>query len=264
MRLQILGSSSSGNCALLETEDCKALIDAGFSGRRLGAMLGDRGVSLGALDAVFLTHEHTDHAGGLRGLGKLSHLQFFANHDTARKAQENLTRRMRWRVFETGLPFRFRDLEITAFSLPHDASDPVGYVFKQKRDGSEETGASAAWVTDLGYIPRLVEAHVREADVLVLESNHDPRMLDEHPSRPWSLKQRIKSRHGHLSNGDARAFLCGVESPRWRQVYLAHLSRDCNEVALVESFYTGGNGGGPPCPVRVVDPVNGGCPPLDL
>ena len=118
---KILGSSSSGNCALLQTAHSKVLLDAGFSGRRIGHLLEAVGESLDQIDAVFLTHEHSDHAQGLRGLSKRADLPVFANRDTADAVQAKLSRRLNWQIFQTGTSFQLRVLKGRCCQLPHDA-----------------------------------------------------------------------------------------------------------------------------------------------
>lgn len=236
MRFCILGSGSAGNAAFLQTEGARVLIDAGFSARRLGALLGGVGESLERIDAIFLTHEHGDHAAALDGLRKHPHIRVFANAATARAVQAGLKHRPDWQIFETGAVFRYRDLEIRSFSVPHDAHEPVGYRFTAGTEGDLfAPRRSLAWVTDLGYAPPHVHEHLRAADVVVIESNYSTELLQADPKRPWSLKQRISGRHGHLSNQHARELIEAAASPQWRHVFLAHLSRDCNSVAAVEA-----------------------------
>ncbi len=238
MRLTILASGSSGNCALLATAGARVLIDAGLPVRRLQRMLAESGESLEKIDAVFITHEHADHIAGMDGLRKFPNIRFFANGATARAVQAELRHRPAWQVFETGSCFTFRDLEVRSFAVPHDACEPVGYRFSAGRDGELfEPRRSLAWVTDLGHVPPHLSEHLRESDVIAFESNHCPRLLQADRKRSWALKQRISGRHGHLSNEAARDFLASVASPRWRRVYLTHLSRDCNSPAAVEAAF---------------------------
>lgn len=237
MRFTILGSSSAGNCALLVSEGCKILIDAGFSARRLGELVESAGVSLEQIDAVFLTHEHGDHSAGLQGMCRRAGLKIFANRGTAAVVQATLKHRPDWQVFETGARFRFRDLEIESFAVPHDATDPVGFIFSQGEGDLLSPRRSIAWVTDLGYAPELVRQRIRDVDVLVLEANYDPHLLRHDTKRPWSVKQRISGRHGHLSNDAARELMISVERPAWRHVCLAHLSRDCNSLDAVRKAF---------------------------
>ena len=256
LRFQILGSSSSGNCAFLQTGDCRILIDAGFSARRIGELLEDIGEHPENLDAVFVTHEHSDHVAGIRGLSRQPNLEVFANAPTAQAVRRGLKREVNWRVFETGTTIRFRDLEIESFSVPHDAYDPVGFLFRQGGDLFHPE-KSVAWITDLGHVPQLVREKARGAHILVLESNHCPRLL-QRSERPWSLKQRIASRHGHLSNEAASDWLRETENPAWRQVFLGHLSNECNSVAAVEEAFAFARGGGVPWELDIIESGRGG------
>ncbi|MEM0965513.1 MAG: MBL fold metallo-hydrolase [Verrucomicrobiota bacterium] len=236
-RFQILGSSSAGNCAFLQTEEAKILIDAGFSGRKTTSMLREIGVEPEELDGVFVTHEHNDHAAGVRGLSRFSEIPFFANRDTAECLQGKLERGVQWKIFETGRPFVFRDLEVRPVGVPHDAYDPVCFIFQWGRDDLFSPRQSLAWINDLGHVPPAIHPVLSRAETVVIESNYDEDMLESDVKRPWSLKQRIRGRHGHLSNKDTLAALQQVERPRWRSVHLSHLSRDCNSVSLVEDTF---------------------------
>ena len=235
MRFSILGSGSAGNAALLQTDDTRVLVDAGFSAKRLAALLSDLGEKLESIDAIFLTHEHSDHAAGLTGLARYPNIKVFANRGTAQALQAGLKHRVAWNLFETGGTFRFRDLEVSSFTVPHDAQEPVGFLISHGEDDLLSPRRSLAWLTDLGHAPQHVRERIREADVLVVEANHCPTMLQADTKRPWSTKQRISGRHGHLSNEGARELLASVASPRWRHVFLTHLSRDCNSLAAVEA-----------------------------
>ena len=238
MRFCILGSGSSGNAALLVTENARILVDAGFSARKLNALLAAVGESLDRIDAVFLTHEHGDHSGGIESLKKFPHLRLFANAATARAVQAGLDYRPDWQLFETGATIRFRDLEIATFAVPHDAQDPVGFRFATGRDGDLFAPRhSLAWLTDLGHAPQNVREAMRACEVVVVEANHCSELLKADPRRPWPLKQRIRGRHGHLSNEATRELLADVASPQWRHVYLTHLSRECNTRAAVETAF---------------------------
>ncbi len=240
MRFCILGSGSEGNSALLCTAGARVLIDAGFSGRKLHQMLHEVGENLAEVDAVFITHEHGDHVAGIDGLKKHPHIKIFANHATARAVQAKLKHTPDWQRFETGQRFKFRDLEIESFSVPHDAQDPVGYVFAAGADGDLfSPRRSIAWLTDLGHVPGHVHARIREVDAVAIEANHCLKLLEADIKRPWTTKQRISGRHGHLSNDGMRELLEAVASPQWRQVVLTHLSRDCNSLDAVEAALAG-------------------------
>ncbi len=190
---------------------------------------------------MFVTHEHSDHSSGIESLKKFPHLKFFANAATARAVQKELT----WSPDLEDL--RRRDRRSTtatwrsrASAIPHDAHDPVGFRFTSGLDGDLfSPRRTLAWVTDLGHAPQSVRDRIRESDVVVVEANHCPRMLEADPRRSWTLKRRIGGRHGHLSNERMSELLTSVASPRWRRIYLAHLSRDCNSRDAVEQALLG-------------------------
>jgi len=263
MRLTILGSGSAGNCALLCTEQSKVLVDVGFSGRRIGELLTAVGHALEEIDAVFITHEHSDHCAGAAALGRQERLKFFANSATAEAVQRPLRHRLPWQIFETGSRFRFRDLEVESFALPHDAIEPVGFTFTQLSSEPDGRGRSVAFVTDLGYAPELVRQRIAKVDILVLEANHDPALLQRDTRRPWSVKQRIAGRHGHLSNQAACELVASVESPSWQHLCLAHLSRDCNTLEAVREAFARLLASAPAFTLSIIPPDNGG-PVFDL
>ena len=239
VEFQILGSSSGGNCALLQTGQTKVLVDVGFSAKRIACLLKAVGESLDTIDAVFLTHEHSDHAQGIRGLARRADLPVFANRDTADAVQAKATKPVNWKVFQTGTDFTFRDLKVRSFALPHDAYDPVGFTFNWGEEGDLFTPArSLAWVTDLGYVPEHVKEHIRHVHTLVIEANYDEEMLERDERRPWSTKQRIRGRHGHLSNNAAFDLVTELSHKSiLEKVYLAHLSKDCNNAHIVRDRF---------------------------
>lgn len=228
----ILGSSSHGNCSLLRTENSTVLIDAGFSGKRIEQMLEDIGESIDTIDAVFLTHEHSDHAQGIRGLSKRTDLPVFANRDTAEAVQKKLSKSVNWQLFQTGATFKFRDIEVGSFTVPHDAYDPVGFTFHWGNEGDLITPRrSLAWITDLGYVPEYIKEFIKSVQILVLEANYDEHLLENDTKRPWSIKQRIRGRHGHLSNDACYETVKSLNGDSTiQEIYLVHLSRDCNTV----------------------------------
>lgn len=261
LRFQVLGTSSSGNCALIETNRTRILLDAGFSGRRLCGILKDIGKPIETIDAVLLTHEHSDHIAGLRGLAHHGHLKFYANYGTAQASRSKAGRELAWRIFETGTTFAVADLTVQTILLPHDAMEPVGFIIRKDGEDLFSPPASLAWVTDLGHVPPSLRRLVRDVQLLVLEANHDPLMLERDRKRPHSVKQRIMGRHGHLSNASAREFLASVERPLWRKVLLGHLSKDCNHPDQV--LETMGNGHCP-WPVECLDPQRMVFPEINL
>ena len=238
-RFKILGSGSSGNSTLLITEQAKVLIDAGFTTKRLEGLLEEAGVMLSEIDAIFITHEHADHAAAIAGIKKYPSIKLFANQATARVLQDKHGTDSKWYLFETGGTFRYRDLEVKSFSIPHDAHDPVGFCITVSKHGELLVGdKKIIWLTDLGYVPDHIPELLRDCHIVVIEANHCPRMLEMDTKRPWSLKNRISGKHGHLSNEEARDLLVKVASPHWVQIYLTHLSRDCNSTEAVERVFS--------------------------
>lgn len=221
IEVTILGSGSAGNCTLIKAEHTTILVDAGLSGRQISQRLESVGCDVSQVDAILLTHEHSDHTRGLATLCKTRPIPVYANRLTAEAVTTDEKLRISWRLFTTGCPFDVGDFTVESLSVPHDAYDPVGFAIHA---GGQAVGV----LTDLGHATKLVVERMRAMDILVLESNHDTKLLQEDPVRPWALKQRIMSRHGHLSN-EAAATLAGeVCGDRLRHVLLAHLSRDCN------------------------------------
>ncbi len=237
MKVQILGSGSEGNSALIETPECRLLLDAGFSARRLRQLAAKAGSSLEGLDAVFLTHEHGDHTAALKGLAQAGGLTVFGNRGTLENVREKVPHPVTWKTFETGATFTFRDLRVSSFSVPHDAADPVGFLLEWGDGTLFRPFCSVAWLTDLGYVTELVRQRIQQATLVVVEANHDLAMLEADKVRPWATKQRIRGRHGHLSNAATLECLTAGTDARWRRIWLGHLSRDCNCPELVRQTF---------------------------
>ncbi len=234
-RLTILASGSSGNCAFLETETTRLLVDAGLSGRQIEERLGSIGKSPADLHGILVTHEHSDHIQGIRVLAGRYQIPVYANRGTKAAILDTITtsspqraQSIPWKIFEAGQAFPAGDFDVEPFSIPHDAADPVGFLL-------HHGGRCIAFLTDLGHVTQLVLEKAKQADTLVLETNHDMKLLQNDPYRPWSVKQRISGRHGHLSNEAAAKALSDIMTDRIRHVYLSHLSRDCNSPALAEN-----------------------------
>jgi phosphoribosyl 1,2-cyclic phosphodiesterase len=225
----MLGSGSAGNSALVATDHCKILVDGGLSARQVMLRLEQCGVTPEQLDGVVLTHEHTDHICGLEVLSRKYDLPIYCNRLTAEAlGSGDLLRRCRnWRLFATGAEFSICDITVQTFPVPHDAVDPLGFVFHA---GSGSLG----FITDLGYVTKLIIERLREVQTLVIETNHDEKLLQNDTHRPWPVKQRIQSRHGHLSNTAAAGVVEELLPGKIERVVLGHLSRDCNtpELAL--------------------------------
>lgn len=224
--ITLLGSGSAGNCAVVQTGDCNLLIDAGLSARQIVNRLEAVGIAPSQLDGILLTHEHIDHVGGLRVFCKKNEVPIYCNPLTAEAIRTpEFEFHKNWRLFNTGSDFALKDLTIQTFPVPHDAADPVGFVLHH---GAESLG----FCTDLGFATKLVFERIKEVQTLVIETNHDEKLLQNDTHRPWAIKQRIMSRHGHLSNTAAAEVLAELLGNRLRRSILVHLSRDCNSPEL--------------------------------
>ena len=227
-RLTILASGSSGNCAYLETDDTRLLIDAGLSARQIRQRLLAIGRTPENLNGILITHEHTDHTQGLGVLAGRLNIPIYCNRLTKEAIQTQFKNPLDYRLFTTGSTFDLGEVSIDTFSVPHDAYDPVGFLLRT-------TSGNIGFLTDLGHATRLVTERVRLAHVLVLEANHDVKMLQDDTRRPWATKQRILSRHGHLSNDAAAALASEVMTSDLRHLFLGHLSSDCNRPSLAQT-----------------------------
>ena len=222
LRVCVLASGSSGNCIHVESAAAALLIDAGLSARETLKRMRAAGLDPARLRAICVSHEHTDHVAGVVQLHKQLGLPLYANGDTARAVRG--AAHLPWNLFSNGSPFAVGDIEILPFPLPHDAYDPVGFVVSC---GTARLGIA----TDLGMPTQLTRERLRGCQLVILEANHDEMLL--HSSfRPWALKQRILGRQGHLSNETAAALLAEIAGDTLQQVFLAHLSRECNKLDL--------------------------------
>jgi phosphoribosyl 1,2-cyclic phosphodiesterase len=218
--ISVLASGSSGNAVLVRATDSAILIDAGLSARRLTESLGACGLNWDDLQGVLITHEHVDHTRALANVSRERTLALYANRLTADVLRQKVSK-ARWNFFSNNSPFVVGGFEVEAFHVPHDAASPVGFVIRSD-------GVSFAVATDLGHVPPHVIKAANGATAVLVESNHDADLLQNDPKRPHSVKERIRSKHGHLSNDEAGRFLKEIASPALRQVLLAHLSEDCN------------------------------------
>ncbi|HEU0264283.1 MAG TPA: MBL fold metallo-hydrolase [Geobacterales bacterium] len=223
MRLSLLASGSKGNAIYVESGETRLLIDAGLTAVELSRRLDQIGVPAASLHAILVTHEHQDHVGGAGTLARRLKIPVVMSYPTHRVTASTL-RKVSVVEFETGYPFCFRDLLIDPFSITHDAVDPVAFVL-ESREG--RLGVA----TDLGVVTGLVREKLKGCRLLVMESNHDEEMLANGPY-PWHLKQRIRSRHGHLSNTDSAALVQELLHPQLAGIFLAHLSEVNNDPEL--------------------------------
>lgn len=240
MRFTVLGSGSTGNSVLISTEKTNVLVDAGMSAREILRRLSEVGVEPDALDAVLITHEHSDHAGGLRVLlrsvdcpvyiSKATEDSFYdtraggLNGDSESSKRQTALRERTVEI-ESTREFRIGDLDFEPFSVPHDAADNFGFVAKKD-------GVRVATLMDFGHITDLIKEKLTGCDAIVVESNHSRDMLRACSVYTWELKQRIMSRTGHLSNEDLGDWLQNDFDGRARHIVLAHLSQRANEPHL--------------------------------
>jgi phosphoribosyl 1,2-cyclic phosphodiesterase len=225
--ISVLASGSRGNTAVVESSRARILVDAGISCRETFKRLKLAGLEPKSLSAILITHEHSDHVYGLATLAKKLDIPVFmtgATHQAwARSLRDDagqLPKLARLEIFSAGRQFQIADITVTPFTIPHDAADPVGFTFRAE-------GAKIAFATDLGYMPASVRDHLRRCDVIIIESNHDVEMLRVGPY-PWSVKQRVMSRVGHLSNDSLAQFFAEDYDGGASHIVLAHLSEQNN------------------------------------
>jgi phosphoribosyl 1,2-cyclic phosphodiesterase len=219
MQICSLASGSKGNCLYLKTGDTGILVDAGISLRETVIRLEFSGIAPETIDAVLLTHEHQDHVRSVGSFARKYKIPVIVSYAT-RQAAGDYLKKAPLVEFESGYSFAFRDISIDPFPVTHDCSDPVGFVI----DSSEGRFGTA---TDLGVVTRLVTEKLKGCRAINLESNHDPEMLQNGPY-PWHLKQRIKSKHGHLSNQESLELLHDLAHGGLEALLMAHLSETNN------------------------------------
>jgi phosphoribosyl 1,2-cyclic phosphodiesterase len=234
--VSMLASGSRGNCAIVASTRTRILVDAGISCRETFKRMKALGEDPHSLSAILITHEHSDHIHGLAVLARKLQIPIFmtgATHQVWARAIRDATGERpqleKLEKFESGHSFQVGDIAVKPFTIPHDAADPVGFTFRAE-------GIKIGVATDLGYLPVSVRDHLRGCDVLVMESNHDLEMLRGGPY-PWSVKQRVMSRVGHLSNEALADFFTNDYDNSAAFVVLAHLSEQNNhpEIARREA-----------------------------
>ncbi|MGB0774402.1 MAG: MBL fold metallo-hydrolase [Akkermansiaceae bacterium] len=225
MRMAVLGSGSGGNATLVQCGQTTLLVDAGLSAKQLCLRMNAMGVDPDSLDGILLTHEHSDHARGVDVLLRKRDIPVYANAMTREALSYKMTSTIPWRVFRSGQDFSLGELDIHAFRIPHDAAEPVGFVL-------DSTFARLGMVSDVGHVTQLMRERMKGSDAIYIEANYDPILLERDTKRPWGTKQRIASRHGHLSNAQTAEFLREIVCEKLKVVMLAHLSSDCNSPEL--------------------------------
>lgn len=228
LEICVLASGSSGNCIFVRSAATRLLIDAGISFRRVTECLRQIGEDPARLNAVCITHEHHDHKASIGVIHRRTGATLFANRGTVDAlSRDPRLQALPWNIFLTGNAFQIGDIILEPFPIPHDSYEPVGIIL---RCGNAVAGIA----TDIGVPTELLRQRLKGCHVLVMESNHDEDML-RNSQRPWSLKQRISGRQGHLSNTQAAELLAEIAGPALQTVLLAHLSRDCNLPHLAEN-----------------------------
>lgn len=224
LSLSPLFSGSSGNAILISSNRTKILVDAGVSCKRIEQALLSLGENIKDLKGILITHEHSDHIAGIEVLSRKHGIPVFATEPTWLSGAAKLCVHSRLTRVISKSGFYIDDLLVEPFELPHDAADPVGYCVSAG-------GRKAAVATDLGWFPKSVEYRLQSCDLVLLESNHDSEMLSS-GRYPYMLKQRIRSRSGHLSNSDAAEAAVRLASAGVTSILLGHLSRENNSEQL--------------------------------
>ena len=221
-----IASGSSGNCSYIGTEYTKILMDAGISGKKIQEGLAELGLSGDQIDGLFITHEHVDHIKGAGVFSRRFDVPIYATPDTWAAMEGSIGKIAPWNkkfVYEDEV-CAVNDLCITPFAIPHDAAEPVGFsVCSGKK--------KITLATDIGHVTDNLREHIENSNILLLEANHDEKML-RMGSYPWKLKQRILSDRGHLSNHTAGQLLSEVMTGEMQHVCLGHLSDENNDPHL--------------------------------
>ena len=221
MRFASLGSGSRGNALIVDVGDTRVLLDCGFSVKATVERLGRLGIAAESIDAVLLTHEHSDHLGSAARFAARFGLPVYLTYGTQQALSDC------WpdcRLIDSHQTFAIGSLEVQAFPVPHDAREPVQYVFS---DGQHRLGV----LTDCGTVTAHALSMLDACDALILECNHDTRLLAE-SSYPAMLKRRISGNFGHLGNGQAAELLTRIETSRLQHIVAAHLSEQNNRPDL--------------------------------
>lgn len=229
MRVTVLGSGSGGNATLVEAANARVLVDAGFSGRDIERRLLAVDIAPETLDGIVITHEHGDHTRGMGVLARRFGLPLYLTETTREACAKLLRGKEEIRPYTAMRPFEIGALRFEPFLTVHDAADPIAVTVRDT-DGGHKLGIA----TDLGRPTAAVRHALSGCHVLVLEANHDEDMLMRGPY-PWSVKHRIASSHGHLSNRAAADFATEIFHDELLAVVLAHLSDHCNEPSLARS-----------------------------
>lgn len=224
MRFALLGSGSEGNALLVEVGATRVLMDCGFSISETASRLARLDISPPQINAIVVTHEHADHIGGVARFARKYGLPVFLTHGTRLSQAAAFAALPSVTEISPHLAFSIGEIQIQPFPVPHDAREPVQYIFS---DGTKKLGV----LTDVGCITPHIERLLDGCHSLVLECNHDLELL-MNGSYPYSLKQRVSGRWGHLNNDDAAALLARLNHEKFQHIVLAHISQRNNSPAL--------------------------------
>ncbi len=224
MRVQNLSSGSKGNCTVVQSDGTTVLVDLGLSCKETERRMSLAGVDPAAVDAILVTHEHSDHIRGIRVFSKRYNVPVWIGERAHKHIYGPMAGWQLVNYFEPGHEFRVGSIAVRPFRIPHDTSDPVAFRLSDKRH-------SFGIATDLGHAPELVIDQLQQADLLLIESNHDEKMLWDGPY-PWVLKRRVASKHGHLSNAQSAELIDRLWHDNLQGVILGHLSEENNRPEL--------------------------------
>ena len=227
MRFASLGSGSRGNALVVDTGETRVMVDCGFSTRSVVERLLRLGLEPACLDALLITHEHSDHVSGVARFSARYGVPVVLTHGTFVGLGRMQAQLQNYRLVDSHAAFSIGRLEVQPFPVPHDAREPVQYAFS---DGSKRLGV----LTDCGSITAHVAEVLHRCDALVIECNHDPSLLAS-SAYPASLKQRITGNFGHLANAQAATLLAQIQHDRLQHVIAAHLSEENNRPDLARA-----------------------------
>jgi len=219
--MAVLGSGSKGNAAVIRCGSTHILVDAGLNAKQLVLRMNKLGIVPEQLDAILISHEHHDHAQGIDVLLRQRDIPVFANALTREALSHKMKSSIAWKIFHSGQTFSLGELSINSFRISHDAAEPVGFVLNGNN-------TQLSIVSDVGHVTHLMRENLRGSHGLYIEANYDQSLLERDTKRPWATKQRIVSRHGHLSNNQTAELLAEIACEKLKLVMLSHLSSDCN------------------------------------
>lgn len=227
LKVTPLASGSKGNCTWIENDQAAYVVDCGLSCKALLKRTEDAGLNIAKLQGILVTHEHTDHSSGLRVTSNKLDIPVYCNANTAGVLRQKNRLGEKTVIFENGSTFFLNGIEITPFTIPHDAVDTVAYTLSYNN-------YKVAIATDFGFPSELMKAQLKACDSLVLECNYDQATLMA-TGRPWRLIQRIMSRHGHLSNEQSMDLLSHIMHDGLKELFIGHISEEANNYDLVQA-----------------------------